>query len=72
MMRKDIEEILKTIIVEDVYIASTEVPYYANQLLDLFQKYIPKKVDEDGSSGKWVNGWNDCIDYIQANMEDKI
>jgi hypothetical protein len=37
-------------------------------ILTLFEEVIPNDYDTEGSSGKWVNGWNDALQHLR----DKI
>ena len=43
--------------------------YEATQaILTAVAEKLPSAVDEDGSQGKWVNGWNDYRNEVLAQL----
>lgn len=39
-------------------------------ILDLLDKSLPPLLNEDGSSGKWVNGWNDGLEAVRKVIKE--
>lgn len=38
-------------------------------IMAVFEESLPSAVDEDGSQGKWVNGWNDYREYMVESLK---
>lgn len=38
-------------------------------IMAVFEESLPNAVDEDGSQGKWVNGWNDYREYMVESLK---
>lgn len=54
---------------QDVDVNDVVTPAEALQAIQkILLESLPKKLDEDGAQGKWVNGFNDCLELVRNNI----